>query len=85
MAVRIRLSRIGKKHRPFWRVVAVDSRKKRDGAFLADFGTYDPINGTLVTFRQNELNEWIEKGAQCSLVVKRLIKLNRKGEAKAAA
>ena len=47
MAVKIRFSRIGKKGIPFYRLIAVDSRKKRDGAFLEDLGTYDAVNEKL--------------------------------------
>ena len=42
--VKIRLSRIGKKHVPFYRIVAVDSREKRDGACLENLGTFDGLN-----------------------------------------
>jgi len=48
MAVKLRLSRIGKKHAPFFRIVAVDSRKKRDGSYLENLGTYDSIKGSFV-------------------------------------
>jgi small subunit ribosomal protein S16 len=63
MAVRIRLSRVGKKHVPFFCVVAVDSRVKRDGKILADIGTYDVLNGRIVTFHEDRYNEWVAKGA----------------------
>ncbi len=74
MAVAVRLSRIGKKHVPFFRVVAVDSRKKRDGAFLEDLGTYDALKGTFVTFRQERFNAWVAQGAEVSDTVKKLQK-----------
>jgi small subunit ribosomal protein S16 len=48
MAVKLRLTRIGKKKAPFYRIVAIDSRKKRDGAFLENLGTYDALKGNLV-------------------------------------
>lgn len=63
MAVRIRLSRIGKKHVPFFRLVAVDSRKKRDGQVLANIGTYDVLNRRIVQFHEDIYNEWLSKGA----------------------
>ena len=50
MAVKIRLSRIGKKNAPFSRIVAIDSRKKRDGAFLEDLGTYDMLKSKVSSF-----------------------------------
>ena len=78
MAVKIRLSRIGKKHRPFWRVVAVDSRSKRDGAFLENLGTYDPINKQLIKFDANNMEKWISNGAVCTASVIRLAKMYKK-------
>lgn len=72
MPVRIRLSRIGKKNAPFSRIVALDSRKKRDGAFLEDLGTYDNLNSKLVHFHEDRINYWISCGAQPSDTVKRL-------------
>ena len=77
MAVKIRLSRIGKKNRPYWRVVAVDSRKKRDGAFLDDLGTYDPIKHVIVQLHRERIDEWVSKGAICSDTVKKLMKMNK--------
>ena len=76
MAVKIRLSRLGKKNRPFWRIVAVDSRKKRDGTCLEDLGTYDPIKHEIVQLAKERIQDWITKGAQCSPAVIKLIKLS---------
>ncbi|PKN03645.1 30S ribosomal protein S16 [Candidatus Dependentiae bacterium HGW-Dependentiae-1] len=81
MAVAVRLSRIGKKHVPFFRVVAVDSRKKRDGAFLEDLGTYDALKGTFVVFHQERFNAWVAQGAQVSVTVKKLQKKYKKDAA----
>lgn len=78
MAVKIRLSRIGKKNRPYWRIVAVDSRKKRDGAFLENLGTYDPINQSLIQFHLDRINDWVTKGAICSETVQKLVKSHTK-------
>ncbi len=77
MAVILRLSRIGTKHVPFFRIVAVDSRKKRDGESLAVLGTYDGLKAKIVTFDEQGINVWIAKGAQVSDAVKRIIKLNK--------
>jgi small subunit ribosomal protein S16 len=63
MAVKIRLSRVGKKKAPFYRIVAIDSRKKRDGQFIEDLGTYNPLTGELIQFHQERINDWISKGA----------------------
>jgi len=72
MAVRIRLSRVGKKKVPFYRIVAVDGRKKRDGAFLENLGSYDGLKSRLVTFNEERLNYWIGQGAIPSDAVKKL-------------
>jgi small subunit ribosomal protein S16 len=77
MAVKIRLSRIGKKNAPFFRIVAIDSRKKRDGACLEDLGTYDALKATLVTYHEDRLNYWVSQGAQVSDSVKKLQKLHK--------
>jgi small subunit ribosomal protein S16 len=66
MAVKIRLARIGKKHNPYYRLVAVDSRQKRDGAFLDNLGTYDVINSCVVRFDEGLYDAWIARGAQVS-------------------
>lgn len=81
MAVKIRLARIGKKHVPFFRVVAIDSRKKRDGAFLEDLGTYDALKSTIVRFDDEGVNGWVSKGAVVADSVKRLQKLHKKQQA----
>ena len=81
MSVRIRLSRIGKKHAPFYRIIAVDSRKKRDGAFLADIGTYDSLKSTMVTFDEQTMNHWLSVGAQQSLTVKKIVQGFKKTQA----
>ncbi|MCK5632476.1 30S ribosomal protein S16 [bacterium] len=78
MAVRIRLSRVGKKKVPFYRIVAVDGRKKRDGAYLENLGSYDGINGKLIHFNQERINHWITLGAIPSDAVKKLQQLFKK-------
>ena len=78
MAVKIRLSRIGKKNAPFFRIVAIDSRKKRDGACLEDLGTYDALKAALVTYHEDRLNYWVSQGAQISDSVKKIQKLHKK-------
>lgn len=81
MAVKIRLSRIGKKNSPVWRIVAIDSRKKRDGAFLENLGTYNPINKELVQFHADRISAWVAQGAICTDTVEKLIKLHKKAAA----
>lgn len=78
MPVKIRLSRIGKKHVPFYRVVAVDSRKKRDGACLDNIGTYDALSAKVTVFHEELYNSWIAKGAQVTDSAKRIFKIYKK-------
>lgn len=78
MAVRIRLSRIGKKNAPFYRIVAIDSRKKRDGKFIEDLGTYNPLTGELIQFHQERIDAWVAKGAIPTDTVLRLQRLHAK-------
>lgn len=78
MAVRIRLTRVGKKHAPFYRVVATDSRNKRDGAALETIGTYDALKGNVVQFHEELYNAWISKGAQPTDSAKKVYKLFKK-------
>ncbi len=77
MAVKIRLARIGKKNAPFYRIVAIDSRKARNGAFLENLGTYDPIKETLVQYHADRVQDWISKGAIASDAVKKLQKMHK--------
>lgn len=77
MAVKIRFARIGKKHVPFYRIVVVDSRKKRDGQALDIVGTYDAIKSTIVTYDTAKAEAWIAKGAQMSDAVKKVHKLSK--------
>lgn len=78
MAVKIRLSRIGRRNRPFWRVVAVDSRKKRDGAFLENLGSYDPIKHQVLQLHVERINHWVSLGAQCSDTVLKIVDAQQK-------
>lgn len=77
MAVKIRLSRIGKTHTPFYRIVVVDGRKQRDGESLEIVGTYDPIAGKLIQFQADRIDAWLSKGAIASDSVKKLQKLHK--------
>lgn len=80
MSVRIRLARIGKKKAPFYRIVAIDKRVKRDGKFLENLGTFNPISGEIVQFHADRVQAWIEKGAIPSDSVKKLQDRVKKGE-----
>ncbi len=78
MPVAIRLSRIGTKHKPFFRVVVVDSRKKRDGECLENIGTYDAVKGQLVCFYAERYDAWVKQGAQPTDTAKKLYRLSKK-------
>ena len=78
MAVRIRLQRLGRKKRPFYRIVAADARAQRDGVFLERLGHYNPITepADVVIDEENTL-KWLRRGAQPTDTAKRL--LSQKG------
>ena len=70
MPVRIRLSRVGAKKRPIYRIVVADSRRSRDGKFIDRIGTYNPMlskeNPERIKIDSEKAKEWIQKGAQPS-------------------
>ena len=77
MAVRIRLSRVGATKHPSYRVVAIDSRRSRDGRALEILGFYDPLTEpATVQIDGERLAAWVGKGALPSTTVAKLIKLN---------
>lgn len=74
MAVKIRLRRMGAKKAPFYRVVVADSRYPRDGRFIEEVGTYNPMTDpATVMLDKEKINAWIAKGAQPTDTVKALI------------
>lgn len=81
MSVSIRLARIGKKKAPFYRIVAVDKRKKRDGQYLENLGTYNPLTGEIVQFHVDQFDAWVKKGALPSDTVARIKKQFLSGNA----
>jgi small subunit ribosomal protein S16 len=75
MAVRIRLTRVGSKKNPIYRVVVADSRSPRDGRFIEIVGRYNPqTDPSTIELDEAKINEWLAKGAQPSEPVARLIK-----------
>ena len=74
MSVKIRLKRTGRRNRPFYKVVAVDSKKKRDGRVLEIFGSYDPRKKEDTSLDVEKIKKRIANGAILSERVKRLIK-----------
>jgi small subunit ribosomal protein S16 len=85
MAVHLRLSRLGGKKSPFYRVVAADSRSPRDGRFIEHIGIYDPTSEpTQIRFDEPRLEHWLKVGARPSTTVAELIKVSRKAAEAAA-
>jgi small subunit ribosomal protein S16 len=85
MAVTLRLSRVGGKKRPFYRVVAADRRSPRDGRFIEQIGVYAPLqNPPDVRFDAARLDHWLSVGAQPSQTVGELIRSTRRNQASAA-
>ena len=75
MAVKLRLKRIKKKKKPFYRIVAADSRSPRDGRFIEVVGTYNPIMEPAEVKIDEELaNKWLDNGAQPTDTVRDLLK-----------
>ncbi len=80
MAVKIRLARYGSKKKPFYRVVAAESKYPRDGRFLQILGTYDPRNKENgLNLNIEDLQGWISKGAEISTTVKKLMRHSQQG------
>jgi small subunit ribosomal protein S16 len=75
MAVKLRLTRIGSKKNPIYRVVAADSRSPRDGKFLEIVGRYNPQhNPSLIEIDADKAKAWLDKGATPTETVARLLK-----------
>ncbi len=77
MAVRIRMKKMGRRHRSFFRICAVDARAPRDGRVIEELGTYDPMipeTDARATINGERVNYWLSVGAQPSDKVKVLIK-----------
>lgn len=75
MALMIRLRRHGARKRPFYRIVVADSRSPRDGSFVAQIGTYDPVSDPpKVSLKREQAEHWLKAGARPSETVRKLIK-----------
>ena len=74
MAVKLRLTRVGSKKNPIYRVVAADSRSPRDGKFIEIVGRYNPqTDPSLIELDEAKVKDWLAKGAQPTESVARLI------------
>jgi len=81
----IRLMRTGAKKRPSYRIVVKEKQSKRDGAYLENLGTYNPTRDPAeIKLNAERVRYWIEKGAQPTDTVRRLIKANAKTQAATA-
>lgn len=75
MSTTIRLTRMGRKKRPFYRLVVTDSRNRRDGAYIANLGYYNPfVEPYEVNLHDQEIISWLNKGAVASSTARSLIK-----------
>jgi small subunit ribosomal protein S16 len=80
LAVKLRLTRVGSKKNPVYRIVAADSRSPRDGKFLEIVGRYNPqTDPSTIELDEDRIRDWISKGAQPSQTVKRLLKAKNFG------
>ena len=74
MSVKIRLTRMGDKKSPFYRIVVMDSRKARDGAYIEQVGYFDPKSEPkVVKIEKDKVKDWLGKGATPTLTVKNLL------------
>ncbi|MCL2493862.1 MAG: 30S ribosomal protein S16 [Clostridiales bacterium] len=74
MAVKIRLRRMGAKKKPFYRIVVADSRSPRDGRFIEEIGTYDPLKEpSEIKVDAEKAKYWVQNGAQPTETVKKLL------------
>ena len=79
MAVAIRLNRQGSKDRPYYKIVVVDSRARRDGRYIEQVGSYDPMKeGVNYTINLEKVDKWLANGAQHSETVNSMIRKARK-------
>ena len=77
MPVRIRLTRVGRRHRPAYRLAAIDSRRPRDSRVIEALGIYDPANPNpelQLALKQDRIEYWLSVGAQPSDTVRRLLR-----------
>lgn len=74
MAVTLRMSRKGTTHRPFYHIVATDSRNKLSGSFIEQVGIYDPLGDTELKIDAEKARKWLAVGATQSATVKKLLK-----------
>ncbi|MEJ7620238.1 MAG: 30S ribosomal protein S16 [Aquificaceae bacterium] len=74
MALRIRVSRYGRRHHPIYRLVVADAKAPRDGKVVDVIATYDPVNKRLIEVKEEKLKEWLQKGAELTDRAKAILK-----------
>lgn len=85
MAVRVRLTRVGSKKNPIWRVVVADRRSPRDGRFIETIGHYNPqTQPSTIVIDHDRLEHWLALGAQPSNTVRKLMRAKDNPQAAAA-
>ncbi|MGO9901593.1 MAG: 30S ribosomal protein S16 [Solirubrobacteraceae bacterium] len=76
MAVRLRLTRVGGRKNPIWRVVVADQRSKRDGRVIETVGHYNAqTNPSTIVLNEERIKDWLERGAQPSNTVRKLLRI----------
>ena len=74
--VKMRLKRIGAKKKPFYRIIVADARSPRDGKFIEQIGTYNPlVNPSDISFDAEKAKKWLSDGVQPTDTVKKLLKI----------
>ncbi|MEA2405997.1 MAG: small subunit ribosomal protein [Thermoleophilaceae bacterium] len=82
MSVRVRLTRVGSKKNPIWRVVVSDQRSPRDGRFIETIGHYNPqTDPSTIVIDTDRFQHWVSRGAQPTNTVKQLVRAHAKGVA----
>ena len=71
--VKLRLKRMGTTKRPYYRIVAADSRDRRDGSFIELIGTYSPLENSKISINEEVALKWLKQGAMPTDTVKNLL------------
>lgn len=76
MSVKIRLTRVGSKKKPFYRIIIADSRAPRDGRFIENIGTYDPkTEPSTINLDKEKALDWLQKGAKPTDTVQKIFEI----------
>ncbi len=75
MAVRIRLTKMGRRNHPIYRIVVMDSKSPRESEYIDILGTYDPKNKKILEIKPDKVKEWLNKGAELTDRAKAILKI----------